>query len=160
MNKVKKQPDLARDGLGGLMLRYSLPCVISLLVAALYNIVDQIFIANATYLGSYGNAANTAVFPADGNRACGGGHDRRRLLRVCKPGVSAEAIKLRPGKGIGNAVTLSVIAGIVIMAVYPCFLSPLVCFFGASVNEETYSMACEYFFWISLGIRSTFSDRQ
>lgn len=48
MNKVKKQPDLARDGLGGLMLRYSLPCVISLLVAALYNIVDQIFIANAT----------------------------------------------------------------------------------------------------------------
>ena len=47
MNKVKKQPDLARDGLGGLMLRYSLPCVISLLVAALYNIVDQIFIANA-----------------------------------------------------------------------------------------------------------------
>lgn len=31
--------------------------------AALYNIVDQIFIANADYLGSYGNAANTVVFP-------------------------------------------------------------------------------------------------
>ena len=151
MNKVKKQPDLARDGLGGLMLRYSLPCVISLLVAALYNIVDQIFIANATYLGSYGNAANTAVFPLTvialaaavmiGDGCCAfvslrlGGGD-----------------KSSAGKGIGNAVTLSVIAGIVIMAVYLCFLSPLVCFFGASVNEETYSMACEYFFWISLGI--------
>ena len=36
---------------------------ISLLVGALYNIVDQIFIANASYLGSYGNAANTVVFP-------------------------------------------------------------------------------------------------
>lgn len=48
---------------GRLMARYAVPCVISLLVAALYNIVDQIFIANAAYLGSYGNAANTAVFP-------------------------------------------------------------------------------------------------
>ena len=45
------------------MRRYSIPCIISLLVAALYNIVDQIFIANADYLGSYGNAANTVVFP-------------------------------------------------------------------------------------------------
>ena len=41
----------------------AIPCVISLLVGALYNIVDQIFIANASYLGSYGNAANTVVFP-------------------------------------------------------------------------------------------------
>ena len=37
-----------------LMSKYSIPCIISLLVAALYNIVDQIFIANASYLGSYG----------------------------------------------------------------------------------------------------------
>ena len=44
---------------GRLMRRYALPCVISLLVGALYNIVDQI----ASYLGSYGNAANTVVFP-------------------------------------------------------------------------------------------------
>ena len=49
--------------IGGLMRRYAVPCVISLLVGALYNIVDQIFIANASYLGSYGNAANTVVFP-------------------------------------------------------------------------------------------------
>lgn len=45
------------------MKKYALPCIISLLVGALYNIVDQIFIANAAYLGSYGNAANTVVFP-------------------------------------------------------------------------------------------------
>ena len=32
-------------------------------MAAFYNIIDQIFIANASYLGSYGNAANTVVFP-------------------------------------------------------------------------------------------------
>lgn len=46
-----------------LMGKYAVPCIISLLVGALYNIVDQIFIANASYLGSYGNAANTVVFP-------------------------------------------------------------------------------------------------
>ena len=54
---------LETEPVGRLMRRYALPCVISLLVGALYNIVDQIFIANASYLGSYGNAANTVVFP-------------------------------------------------------------------------------------------------
>ena len=54
---------LALEPIGKLMLRYALPCTISLLVAALYNIVDQIFIANAADLGSAGNAANTVVFP-------------------------------------------------------------------------------------------------
>ena len=43
-----------------------MPCIISLFVGALYNIVDQIYIANAGYLGSYGNAANTVVFPLTG----------------------------------------------------------------------------------------------
>lgn len=54
---------LGRETIGTLMRRYAIPCIISLLVGALYNIVDQIFIANASYLGSYGNAANTVVFP-------------------------------------------------------------------------------------------------
>ncbi len=54
---------LGREPVGRLMRKYALPCIISLLVGALYNIVDQIFIANASYLGSYGNAANTVVFP-------------------------------------------------------------------------------------------------
>lgn len=54
---------LATQSVGRLMGKYAVPCIISLLVGALYNIVDQIFIANAAYLGSYGNAANTVVFP-------------------------------------------------------------------------------------------------
>lgn len=55
--------NLAREKVSKLLMNYSVPCIISLLVGALYNIVDQIFIANASYLGSYGNAANTVVFP-------------------------------------------------------------------------------------------------
>ena len=54
---------LGTERIGTLMRQYAVPCIISLLVGALYNIVDQIFIANASYLGSYGNAANTVVFP-------------------------------------------------------------------------------------------------
>ena len=54
---------MGTERIGTLMRKYAVPCIISLLVGALYNIVDQIFIANASYLGSYGNAANTVVFP-------------------------------------------------------------------------------------------------
>ena len=54
---------LGTERIDKLMRQYAVPCIISLLVGALYNIVDQIFIANASYLGSYGNAANTVVFP-------------------------------------------------------------------------------------------------
>ena len=59
----KSNSFLETEKIETLMGKYAVPCMISLLVAALYNIVDQIFIANASYLGSYGNAANTVVFP-------------------------------------------------------------------------------------------------
>ena len=59
----KSNAFLETEKIGRLMQKYAVPCVISLVVAALYNIIDQIFIANADYLGSYGNAANTVVFP-------------------------------------------------------------------------------------------------
>lgn len=63
MMEQTNQSFLATENVGGLMRKYAVPCIISLLVGALYNIVDQIFIDNADYLGSYGNAANTVVFP-------------------------------------------------------------------------------------------------
>ena len=68
---------LGTERVGKLMCGYAVPCIISLLVGALYNIVDQIFIANADYLGSYGNAS-------DRGGARNRGNGRRRLLRVCE----------------------------------------------------------------------------
>ena len=62
MEGMKSNAFLETERVGTLMRKYSIPCIISFVVAALYNIVDQIFIANADYLGSYGNAANTVVF--------------------------------------------------------------------------------------------------
>lgn len=58
----KSNSFLETEKISKLMRKVSIPCVISLVVGALYNIVEQIFIANADYLGSYGNAANTVVF--------------------------------------------------------------------------------------------------
>ena len=75
---------LETERIGKLMAKYAVPCVISLLVAALYNIVDQIFIANADYLGSYGNARQYGGLPID----CGGlvyrSDDWRRPLCLCQ----------------------------------------------------------------------------
>ena len=130
---------------------YAVPCVISLLVGALYNIVDQIFIANASYLGSYGNAANTVVFPLTvvalalavmvGDGCCAfvsislGREDR---TSACK--------------SVGNAVVMTLGASIVLTAVYLIFQEQIIALFGGTVNQETFVHSKEYFFYITLGI--------
>lgn len=136
---------------GELMKKYSVPCIISLLVAALYNIVDQLFIANASYLGSYGNAANTVVFPLTvialafavmiGDGACA-------FTSICLGRQEKE----NAAKSVGNAVVLGVGTGIIIMLVFLLFQNQILTIFGGRVNEETYRQSKEYFFWITMGI--------
>jgi len=60
---------LGTERVSKLMRQYAIPCIISLLVGALYNIVDQIFIANASYLGSYGNPVSIEQFGLQGDGA-------------------------------------------------------------------------------------------
>ena len=142
---------LVNEKLGKLMRKYAIPCIISLLVGALYNIVDQIFIANATYLGSFGNAANTVVFPMTvlalgiaimiGDGAC------------AFVSISLGANKKDDAhKSVGNTIVLCVIASIVLTAIYLTFSEPILTAFGGRVNEETFAYSKEYFFWIALGI--------
>lgn len=142
---------LEREGLGTLMRKYAVPCVISLLVAALYNIVDQIFIANASYLGSYGNAANTVVFPLTvvalsiavmiGDGCCA-------FVSICLGANKQEDAH----RSIGNAVILCIASSLVLTTLYLIFMEPILTMFGGKVNEGTYACAKEYFFWISLGV--------
>lgn len=147
----KSNAFLETQPIGALMRRYSVPCIISLLVAALYNIVDQIFIANASYLGSYGNAANTVVFPLTvvalaiavmiGDGCCAFvsislGADRKNDAH----------------KGIGSAVVLCVICGLALTALYLLFSEPILTLFGGRVNAETFYHAKQYFFWITVGV--------
>lgn len=142
---------LVSEKVGTLMRKYAVPCIISLLVAALYNIVDQIFIANASYLGSYGNAANTVVYPLTvvalslavmiGDGCCA-------FVSIC---LGANQ-KDRAHKSIGTAVTLCVIVSLVLTAVYFIFQKQILIMFGGMVNEETYACAKEYFTYITIGI--------
>ncbi len=145
------QSYLGEEKITKLMKKYSIPCIISLLVGALYNIVDQIFIANADYLGSYGNAANTVVFPLTVIALAiavmiGDGSCAFTSLSLGK-GEKEDA-----AKSMGNAVVLSVVSSIVLCILYLVFSSQFIEMFGGTVNEETYHCAKEYFFWISLGI--------
>ena len=142
---------LAEAPVAKLMRRYAMPCVISLLVGALYNIVDQIFIANASYLGSFGNAANTVVFPMTVIALA----IAVMIGDGCCAFVSLSLGKGRPedaSRSTGNAVVLSVTAGFVLMAIYLLLRDPLLTVFGGRVNDETFRLAQEYFFWITLGI--------
>ena len=147
----KSNAFLENEKLSVLMRKYSLPCIISLVVAALYNIVDQIFIANADYLGSYGNAANTVVFPLTvvalaiavmiGDGACAFvsislGADRKEDAH----------------RSVGNAILLCLGSSLILTALYLLAMEPILTFFGGRVNAETYACAKEYFFWIALGV--------
>ncbi|MDO4324604.1 MAG: MATE family efflux transporter [bacterium] len=147
----KSNSFLETEKIGVLMRKYAVPCVISLLVAALYNIVDQIFIANADYLGSYGNAANTVVFPLTvvalaiavmiGDGCC------------AFVSISLGANRKEDAhRSIGNAVVLCIVSSLVLTALYLIFQTQILTMFGGKVNEETFYHAREYFFWISIGI--------
>lgn len=142
---------LGTEHIGKLMKKYAIPCIISLLVGALYNIVDQIFIANASYLGSYGNAANTVVFPLTvvalaiavmiGDGSCA-------FVSLCLG--KGEREKAR--RSVGNAVVMVAGSSMMLTAVYLIFQTQIIAMFGGTVNEETFCYSQEYFFYISLGV--------
>ena len=133
----KSNSFLETEPLGKLMKKYAVPCIISLLVAALYNIVDQIFIANATYLGSYGNAANTVVFPLTvvalaiavmiGDGCCA-------FVSISLGANEKE----NAHKSIGSAVILCIVCSLILTAIYLIFSNQILTLFGGRVNEETF----------------------
>ena len=142
---------LGTERIGKLMRQYAIPCIISLLVGALYNIVDQIFIANASYLGSYGNAANTVVFPLTvvalaiavmvGDGCCA-------FVSMALGRKESNKVK----RSVGNAVVLTVAGSVILTALYLIFANQIIAMFGGTVNEETFRHSQEYFFYITLGI--------
>lgn len=124
MSEVRSNAFLISEKPGNLMRKYAVPCILSLLVAALYNIVDQIFIANATYLGSYGNAANTVVFPLTvvalaiavmiGDGAC------------AFVSISLGANRTDDAHwSVGSAVIACIASSLVLTAVYLVFMNPI-----------------------------------
>ena len=141
MNQSENSQFLGTEKIGKLMLKFSIPCVLSLLVSALYNIVDQIFIGNSE-LSALGNAATGVVFPifiiAQAFAWCFG-DGCAAYLNICQGKKDTQSAH----KAIGTGIIVTIFASIVLMAIYFPLKRQLLTLFGAS--ENSIGMAIEYF---------------
>ena len=139
MNQANKI--LGEAKISKLLLKFSVPCVMGLLISALYNIVDQIFIGNSE-LGYLGNAATGVSFPviciANAFAWCVG-DGAASYLSICAGRKDTDSAH----KCVGTGITTTLIISIVLMAICEVFAAPLMGLFGAS--EQTMGMAVEYF---------------
>lgn len=122
---------LGTDKISSLTRRFAIPSIIAMLVSAVYNIADQLFIGNA--VGTLGNAATNIAFP---------------LSMLCTSlallfGIGgAAAFNLHMGAGrrdeapyfIGNAITMLVSLGIILLFFTELFLTPLLVAFGSPAD--------------------------
>lgn len=147
MNEKTLQNPLGTQPIGRLMARFAVPCIISLVVNALYNIVDQIFIGWG--VGYLGNGATNVVFPLTVIALA-------FALLIGDGGAAWFSLKLGAGerdkaqKGVANALTLLIIAGVAIFALTSILLRPLCQLFGAT--EVIMPYALEYGGIITIGL--------
>lgn len=149
---MSNQKYLAEESIGKLLLKYSIPAIIGMLVNALYNIVDRMFIGRIPEVGSLALTGVGITMPIMSILLAFG-----MLIGI----GSTANISLNLGRGkkdvaeklIGSAVTLSLIVGIAITAIGLIFINPILNIFGASSNTLFY--AKEYITVILVG--STFN---
>ena len=141
MEQEKNSLFLGTEKISKLMIKFSVPCVLSLLVSALYNIVDQIFIGNSE-LSALGNAATGVVFPifiiAQAFAWCYG-DGCAAYLNICQGKNDSQ----NAHRSIGTGITVTLISGIVLMAIFYPLKTQILTLFGASENSIDY--AIEYF---------------
>ncbi len=136
-NKEVKGNPLGYAPIGGILPKFAIPAVISMLVSALYNIVDQIFIGQG--IGMYGNAATNVAFPLTTLATALG-------LLVGIGGASnfnLEMGKKNPDKAkkiAGSAYGTLILSGIVVCIIVRLFLRPLIVAFGATEMVLDYAM--------------------
>lgn len=138
---------LAEAPIGRLMLKFSVPCILSLLVSSLYNIVDQIFIGRG--VGYLGNGATNVVFPitvialaialmiGDGCAA---------FLSLCQGKKDNEGAQ----KSVGNAVALLIVSSVILLILFAVCRDGILSAFGATENNLSYAQ--DYFNVIVIGI--------
>lgn len=143
----KEENILGTEKIGKLIKKFSIPCIISLLVNSLYNIVDQIFIGWG--VGYLGNGATNVVFP---------------LVIVCLAfalmfgdGSSAylslklgEKKKEEASKGVANGILLSIVVAVLICIITLIFLPQLLNIFGCTDNLREYAL--NYGYIIAIGL--------
>ena len=132
---------LGSEKIGRLIRKFSVPCILSLLVNSLYNIVDQIFIGQR--VGYLGNGATNIIFP---------------IVIICLAIAlmfgdgSAAFLSLRLGqkkpeeasKGVGNGIALSVILSLVLCILGGLFLPQIINVFGCTPELRQYALSYGY----------------
>ncbi len=136
MSETTKNNPLGTERVGSLMVKFAVPSIIAMLVGALYNIVDQLFIGQA--VGTLGNAATNIAFPL--STSC--------IALALLFGIGgASNFNLAMGEGrkeeaasyAGNAAVLLIGSGLVLFLVTQLFLTPLLAFFGAPADVMPYA---------------------
>ena len=129
---------LGTEKIGKLIRKFSIPCIISMLVNSLYNIVDQIFIGQG--VGYLGNGATNVVFPLvmiglAFSLLLGDGASAYLSLKL------GEKKKKEAETGIGNGIMLSAIISILFCLITLTFLPQFLKLFGCTENLKEYAIA-------------------
>ena len=149
MEKTEEEHEslFATQPVGRLIIKFAIPCVISLLVNSLYNIVDQIFIGWG--VGYLGNGATNVVFPITIVALS-------LSLMIGDGGAAYLSLKLGEGdlasakKGVCNAITMVPVVSIVLTAVFLAFINPILNLFGATDTLRPFAL--EYGYVIGMGL--------
>lgn len=138
---------LGEAPIGKLIVKFAIPSIISMLIAALYNMVDQIYIGHG--IGYLGNSATSVVYPLTVialaiallfGSGCGA------YFSICQGRKEYE----KSCKAVGNASFMTLLCSLALVAVYYIFQQQLLQLFGATENNVLY--ATEYFRYLVIGI--------
>ncbi|MBR3001972.1 MAG: MATE family efflux transporter [Clostridia bacterium] len=142
----KEENILGTEKIGKLIRKFSIPCIISMVVNALYNIVDQIFVGQG--VGYLGNGATNIIFPLT--------VVAMSLALMIGDGTSAflslklgEKKQEEASKGVANGILISTIISIALSAICLIFLPNLINLFGCTDNIRPYAL--DYGYIILLG---------
>lgn len=132
---IQKNP-LGYEKLSALLRRFAVPSIIAMVVSSLYNIVDQIFIGQG--VGYLGNAATNVAFPL--TTIC-----LAITLLISIGSASRFSLSLgakdedRAAQAVGNAISMMLLFGILLVLVIQIFLDPLLHAFGATADVMPYA---------------------
>lgn len=146
MTEINQSNPLGTEPVGRLLRKFAIPSIVAMLVNALYNMVDQIFIGHS--IGELGNAATNVAFPL--TTSC-------TALALLFGIGAASAFNLSMGRGekekalyyIGNAAVLMFGSGVLLFLLAELFLEPMLVFFGSP--ENVLDLAKEYVRIVAIG---------
>ena len=140
--------ELGEKNVRQLLMQYAVPAIIAMTASSLYNMVDSIFIGHIPGVGHYAISGLAVTFPLMNLSTALGtlvGVGASTMLSVLLGQRNYKAA----GKVLTNEFLLNIIIGLIFSVVTISFLSPILCFFGASENTLPY--ARDYMFIILLG---------